>query len=80
MGNHRHRLAVVNREGRHVIVLKLLVLIVAKNNHEIDARPLQNFSDRLYGLLAGFIPFAHLFESELPLDTGLGSLEECWII
>jgi len=49
---YRHLLAVVDRDGRHVHVVELLVLIVAEDHDRVEVRGrLQPVRDRLHGKL-----------------------------
>ena len=51
----------IDGKGRHVVVLKLFMLIIAKNDHDIRADLLEDISRSLNGFLARFIALAELF-------------------
>ena len=59
------RLAVIDREHRHVLVVKLLLLIVAENNRDIGVGLLQRIAQVFYRFQASFIALAKLLRCEL---------------
>ena len=57
----------IDGKGRHVVVLKLFMLIIAKNDHDIRVDLLEDISQSLNGFLARFIALAELFGREFSL-------------
>ena len=74
MSHHGQRFAVINGERRHVIVLKLFMLIIAENDHDIRIGLLQAISQRLNRFLARFIALPKLFGREFTVKVRFRSL------
>jgi hypothetical protein len=80
MSDHGQRFAMINGKGRHVVVLKLFMLIIAENDHNIRIDFLQGISQRLNGFLARFIALAELFGREFSLEIGFRPLQQALIV
>ena len=63
--DHGQRLAVIDREHRHVLVVKLFLLIVAENNRDIGVGLLQRIAQVFHRFQASFIALAKLLRREL---------------
>ena len=74
MRDHGQRLAMIDGKGRHVVVLKLLMLIIAENDHDIRIDLLQGISQRLNRFLTGLIALPELFRREFAVEIGFRSL------
>ena len=74
------RFAVIDREHRHVLVVKLLLLIVAENNRYIGVCLLQRIAQVFYRFQASFIAFAKLLGCELRRQPRLCLLEQGRIV
>ena len=76
MRDHRQGFAVIDGKGRHVVVLKLLMLIISENDHDVRIDLLESVPQRLNGFLARFITLAELFGREFSLEGMLESFTQ----
>ena len=80
MLDDRKRRSVVERKGRHVVVIKLFVLIVTKYDDDISLGFSQNVAKNPNGFLTGLITPPHLIGSNLLTDVRLGPPKQLLVV
>src|SRR5262249_15993532 len=70
----------VDGKSRHIVVLKLLMLIIAKHYHDIRIYFLQSISQSFNGFLARLIALVELFRGELSLEIRFRPPQQALII